>query len=97
MINEVTLQIKSLFQAHRSERRAVTDKSFQDTLNNLSSRNMLFSSIAADNFATLYSNEFEWRINNSWNLAKEYFNKHNLLFCQSDLEIVKSDIGRISL
>lgn len=92
MIHEITEQIRVLFEAHRAERRELTIKAFQKALNDLNSRNMLHSSIAAENFGTVYSNELNWRIDNSWNLTKEYLSKHDFLFEPADLELVKSEI-----
>jgi hypothetical protein len=92
MVDEITKQILLIFEAHRAERTSFIDKTFQKALNDLNRRNMLFSSIAAEKFAGLFSDELSWRVDNAWSLIKKYFNKNDLQFKSSDLEIIYAEI-----
>lgn len=80
--------IEQFFLASRAEREGVLKKNISLTINDLSRRGVLSSSIAVDNISTAYADEIKLRFESAWNSIKKYFDKQKIV-------LPKGEIGEI--
>ncbi len=95
--DEVLRQIHNFFLTYQGERGPQLDRDIQACLNNLNSRNILNSSITGGDLAKIYSTELTLRINLSWKLTRDLFDRHNVLFEQSEIAVIESKIKEMIL
>jgi hypothetical protein len=97
MIDDTLKQVTQFFGTYREERTVKLERKIGACLVDLNKKNLFNSDATGGNLATIYSEEFSWRINSSWQLTKKYFDRHNLLFESSELDSIASQIKECSL
>ena len=90
--NELIEKIREIFNARIPERDDIFERDLTKTINDLASRNVLKSSITADNIGRLASNELKTRCAIAWENIQKLFEKHDISFTLDELAEVRKEI-----
>ena len=91
-VQDVIELTREFYKSHRLERDEILKQNQTKTFNNLASRGLLISKIAADDIGKLYGEELKARTKNAWNYLQKIFERQDVFFTTDEMEKIKEEI-----
>jgi len=94
-MKNIKSKIEAFFNAYTQEQQDLLNNAYQSLVNELNARRMQQSTHAGERLGKLYADELKCRIKKSWDLTKDYFEKHDFYFSEKEITDINQLIKKL--